>query len=165
MATERPDGLLEIGRITRPHGIRGDVYVALTTDRTERMTAGTRLWATAGWLTIRSARASGDRWLVDFDEVADRTAAERLANTALYAEPIHDPEVIWVHELIGADVVESDGTPRGRCVAVVENPADDLLELESGALVPVPFVVDLVDGVFTIDPPDGLFELVDGERR
>ena len=56
-------------------------------------------------------------------------------------------------------VVEVDGTPRGVCVAVVENPAADLLELDSGALVPVVFVVEHDADRIVIDPPAGLFEL------
>ena len=66
---------------------------------------------------------------------------------------------MWVHELIGAEVVEVDGTARGRCVAVIDNPAADLLELASGALVPVVFVIEHGDGRILIDPPPGLFEL------
>ena len=71
---------------------------------------------------------------------------------------IEDDDALWVHELIGARVVEAAGTDRGVCVAVIDNPAHDLLELASGALVPVPFVVSFADGVITIDPPDGLFD-------
>ena len=158
VGTSRPDGLLEVGRIARPHGVRGDVYVVLSTDRTERLAPGARLHGATGWLTVARAAPAGGRWLVHFDEVSDRTAAERLANTALHAEPIDDPDALWVHELIGARVVEVGGTDRGRCVAVVANPAADLLELDGGALVPMTFVVDSVDGVVTIDPPDGLFD-------
>jgi 16S rRNA processing protein RimM len=70
-----------------------------------------------------------------------------------------------VHHLIGATVIEVNGIDRGRCVSVVANPASDLLELASGALVPVTFVtsVDVSGGVplVTIDPPDGLFDLND----
>ena len=47
----------------------------------------------------------------------------------------------------------------GRCTGVVANPAADLLELDSGALVPVVFVVDHTPGRVTIDPPEGLFDL------
>jgi 16S rRNA processing protein RimM len=96
---------------------------------------------------------------VKFDQIADRTAAERFANEPLYAEPLDDPEALWAHELIGAEVVEVDGTRRGRCVTVLANPASDLLELESGALVPSVFVVSMSEGVITVDVPDGLFDL------
>jgi 16S rRNA processing protein RimM len=156
--SEPPEGLLEVGRITRPHGLGGDVYVDLSTDRTERLDAGSRLWGRGEWLTVGTASHQAQRWLVRFAGVTDRTAAERLAGTRLYAEPIDDPDALWVHDLVGAQVIEIDGSERGRCVAVIDNPAADLLELDSGALVPVTFVVDFADGVVTIDPPEGLFD-------
>jgi 16S rRNA processing protein RimM len=153
------DGLLEVGRIGRAHGVRGDVFVHLTTDRNERVAVGSRLKAGSNWLTITASSPSNDRWRVHFEGIDSRNAAEALARTVLLAEPIDDPDVLWVHRLIGAEVVEAGGPHRGRCVAVVDNPASDLLELESGALVPVRFVVSVADGVVTIEPPDGLFDL------
>ncbi|MEY2958056.1 MAG: ribosome maturation factor RimM [Actinomycetota bacterium] len=161
------DGLLEVGRIGRPHGVRGDVFVDLTTDRAERVDVGTRLSTGDRWLTVERSAPANRRWRVHFAGIDDRTAAERLTGTALFAEPIEDPEVLWVHELIGATVVETDGTPRGKCVSVVDNPAADLLELDSGALVPATFVVEVgksPDGgtVVTVDVPDGLFDLTEG---
>ena len=156
--SEPPEGLLEVGRISRPHGLGGDVYVDLTTDRTERLDPGSRLWCRGEWLTVNHAARQPQRWLVRFEGITDRTAAERLAGARLHAEPIDDPDALWVHHLVGAEVVELDGAARGRCVAVIDNPAADLLELDSGALVPVTFVVGFADGVVTIDPPEGLFE-------
>jgi 16S rRNA processing protein RimM len=156
--SEQPEGLLEVGRIARPHGLGGDVYVELSTDRTERLVPGSRLWCRGQWLAVTDATRQPRRWLVRFAGIADRTTAERFANTRLYAEPIDDPEALWVHHLIGAPIVDLGGTERGRCVAVIDNPAADLLELESGALVPMTFVVAFDGGVVTIDPPDGLFD-------
>jgi 16S rRNA processing protein RimM len=153
------DGLLEVGRIGRAHGVRGDVFVTLTTDRVERLAIGSRLKAGDRWLTVTAASRSNDRWRVHFEGVDDRNSAEALSRTVLAAEPIEDPDALWVHQLIGAEVIEATGTARGRCVAVIDNPAADLLELESGALVPAAFVVSVAEGVVTIDPPEGLFEL------
>ena len=156
--SEQPPGTLEVGRVGRPHGVRGEVYVDLTTDRDERVAVGSRLHARGAWQEVEASKPSGDRWLVRFAGVVDRTGAERLTGAPLYAEPLHDPDTWWVHELIGSRVVEVDGTDRGTCVAVVDNPAADLLELDSGALVPMTFVVAHDDGTIRIDPPDGLFE-------
>jgi 16S rRNA processing protein RimM len=150
--------LLEVGRIGKPHGVRGDLYVDLVTDRSERLDPGARLWVRGDRIEVERSKPQGARFLVHFRGVDDRTAAERLVSATLHAEPLDDPDELWVHRLIGAEVVEADGTPRGRCVAVVANPASDLLELESGALVPVVFVVGQVEGTITIDPPDGLFD-------
>jgi 16S rRNA processing protein RimM len=150
--------LLEVGRIGRPHGVRGDLYVDLVTDRVERLDPGTSLWVRGEQLQVERSKSQGTRWIVHFRGVDDRTAAERLVSATLHAEPIEDPDELWAHELIGARVVEVDGTERGTCVAVVANPASDLLELDSGALVPVVFVQSQHDGTITIDPPDGLFD-------
>ena len=164
-AIERPDGLLEVGHVGRAHGIRGDVFLVLTTDRNERAAVGARLWARDRWLTIAASSHAGGKWRVHVAGVDDRNAAEALTGTVLYAEPLDDSDAMWVHHLIGATVIEVNGIDRGRCVSVVANPASDLLELESGALVPVTFVtsVDVSDGepLVTIDPPDGLFDLDD----
>jgi 16S rRNA processing protein RimM len=154
----RPDGLLEIAVLRKAHGVRGQLSVQVGTDRPERLQPGARWFARDGWLTVRSASRHQDRWLVSFDEITSREQAQRYTNTPAYAEPLDDPDELWVHELIGAEVVEGDGTTRGRCVAVVENPAADLLELDSGALVPIVFVTEHMPGRIVIDPPAGLFD-------
>ena len=72
-------------------------------------------------------------------------------------------DVLYVDEVIGAVVVDVGGVSHGRCVAVVDNPAHELLELEDGALVPIVFVTALEgsgdDRRVVIDPPEGLFDL------
>jgi 16S rRNA processing protein RimM len=154
----RPE-LLEVGHIGRAHGLRGDVVVALTTDRVERVAPGTRLVTDAGELEVRSSRAHQDRWIVSFAGHDSREAAERLRGLTLRAEPLDDPAEMWVHDLIGAEVATVGGDVVGTCTGVVANPASDLLELETGALVPVTFVVDHTPHRVTIDPPEGLFDL------
>jgi len=152
--------LREVGRTGRPHGVRGDIYIDLITDREERLAVGARLRAGEQWLTVATARRAGTRWLVHFEEITDRTAAERFVSLPLLAEPL--PELsdgLYVHDLVGLEVVGRDGADHGRCTAVVANPAHDLLELENGGLVPMVFVEGIVDGRILIDPPEGLFDL------
>jgi 16S rRNA processing protein RimM len=161
-----PAGLLEVGFIRRPHGVRGDTYVDLLTDREDRLAVGSRLWAKGQWRTIVTSKrlpdkASAQRWLVHFEGFDDRTSIEALTNAPLLAEPVEDHDALWVHQLMGSSVVEADGTSRGTCVGVLANPAHDILELDSGALVPVIFVTGFDAGVITIDPPEGLFDLQD----
>lgn len=163
-----PEGLLEVGYVARPHGVRGDLFVKLTTDRAERAAVGSRLWARDRWVTVTSSHTASGKTRVHLEGVDARNDAEAMVGTKLYAEPIEDPDALWVHQLIGARVIETDGTDRGTCTAVIDNPASDLLELDTAALVPVAFVTsvdaDGADGtsvVVTIDPPDGLFDLLD----
>ncbi len=153
---------LEVGRITKAHGLRGEVVVFLTTDRSERVAPGSVLDTERGALTVGSSRPHQDRWVVTFEGVADRDAAEALRGLLLFAEPIEDPDVLWVHELIGCTVRTPDGVERGAIESVIDNPAADLLVLDTGALVPVVFVVDGPrDGVVEVDTPEGLFELTE----
>ena len=116
------------------------------------------MWAAGRWFEIATAKKQADRWLVEFVDMKDRNESQLLSNTDLYGEPIDDPETLWVHEMIGSLVVGVDGTEHGTCVAVIDNPAHPLIELDTGFLVPTPFVVAHENGHIMIDPPDGLFE-------
>jgi len=150
--------LLEVGRITKPHGIRGEVIVELVTDRTERVSSGSTLQSGDRRFVVGTATPHQGRWIVQFEGVDSREAAEALRGTVLAAESLDDPEAFWVHELIGATVVDADGTDRGRVVSVVANPASDLLELEGGALVPLRFVTRRAPGRIEVEVPEGLWD-------
>jgi 16S rRNA processing protein RimM len=96
---------------------------------------------------------------VVFEGVHTREAAEDLKGTVLLAEPIADPDELWVHDLIGSRLVDQHGVDRGCVVGVIANPASDLLELDSGALVPTRFVVTVEPGhPIEVDVPRGLFD-------
>ena len=152
--------LVEVGKVGRAHGVHGDVYVSLLTDRTERLAPGARLLVGEEWCSVTRSRPAGQRWLVHFDGVDDRTHAERLAHRVLRAEPLADRGDGWyVDQLIGANVVDSGGTVLGTCVAVVANPAHDLLELADGTLIPVVFVTEIRQGSISVDLPEGLLDL------
>ncbi|HVN51537.1 MAG TPA: ribosome maturation factor RimM [Acidimicrobiales bacterium] len=166
--TTDPGPLLEVGHITKAHGLHGEVLVALTTTETSRLAAGSRLWVGDRWLVVAAAEPHQHRWIVRFAAVPDRGAAEALAGAVLRAEPKVDADdgddaALWVHELIGAQVVDPAGHEWGTVVSVVANPASDLLELDSGTLVPLRFVVGAIarDGdrrLVHVDPPQGILE-------
>jgi 16S rRNA processing protein RimM len=152
--------LLEVGRILRAHGVHGEVVVRFTSDREERRTVGAVVHGPHGDLTVERARHTpGGDWVVKYVEVADRTMAEALHGTVLRAEAIDDPDELWVHELLGAVVVDQDGGERGVVTEVHEGAASDLLLLDTGHLVPVTFVVGKEPGRILVDVPDGLFDL------
>lgn len=153
-------GRLEVGRVHKAHGLKGDVSVSLVTDRLERVQPGSRLFVDdVEHEVARSTHQPPARWIVGFAGIDDRSAAEALRGAVLTAAPLDgDDDTLWVHELVGATVVLPDGTEVGSVAAVQENPAHDLLVLDGGDLVPVVFVTDgsgLPDRV-VIDPPEGL---------
>jgi len=151
---------LEIGRIGRPHGLRGEVTVLAVTDRAERFEPGSRLFTANRVLEVVEARRHREGWIVRFAGVDGREAAEGLRGLELSAPPLDHPDddSYWVHELVGLVVRDADGTDLGQVVAVEANPAHDLLVLDTGHLVPMPFVRG-VERDIVVDLPEGLLEL------
>ena len=132
--------------------------MALWSDVTARLEPGSLLTAGHRTLRIAASRPFGRRFLVTFDGVADRAAAESLRGVVLLAEAIEVPGALWVHEMVGAEVVDASGRQLGRVVAVEANPASDLLVLEGGALVPLRFVVHHAPGHLVVEVPAGLVD-------
>lgn len=151
---------MEIGRLLKPHGLAGEMVVQLVTDRLERLAKGSVLHYDGGTLTVTSSRPHLGKFLVRFAGVATREQCDALRGRVLSAPPLDAADGYWVHELVGATVVSSDGVERGVVESVQANPANDLLVLRGGALVPVTFIVDgPTDGRVTVEVPDGLFDL------
>jgi len=145
--------------VGRAHGIRGEVAVTLVTDRVERVAPGATLWVGERRLEVEASRPHQGRFLVHFAGVGDRSAAEALHGRVLTAEPLDDPEALWVHHLVGSEVVAAaDGARLGVVEAVEANPASDLLVLDGGGLVPLTFLVRAEDGRLVVDPPAGLLD-------
>jgi 16S rRNA processing protein RimM len=154
-----PSDLLEVGRVGKAHGVAGEVLVDFVTDRVaERTAPGAVLRIGDGTLEVVSARPHKGKWIVRFVGVDDRSGADALRGALLRAEPIDDPEALFVHQLIGCRLVDQVGTDHGPVVAVVANPASDLLELDDGRLVPLTFLVDRADGEIRVEVPPGLLD-------
>lgn len=151
--------LLEVGRVAKAHGLRGEVIVSLGTDRTERLHPGTVLSSDAGDLTVVSSQPHQHRFIVQFEGVHSREAAEALHGVVLRAEPIDDPGALFVHELIGMRVIDVDGVEVGVVESIEQNPASNLLVLESGGLIPLRFLVERRDDSLIVQIPEGLLDL------
>ena len=152
-----------VGRLGRPHGIRGEVTVDVRSDEPERrFVPGTRLRAEppgGSAAALSRLTVSGTRWhrdvlLATFEELPDRTAAEAARGTVLHAtvdpaERPEDPEEYYDHQLVGLRVEDQDGTPLGEVAAVVHGGAQDLLAVRTrdGRDALVPFVAALVPEV------------------
>ncbi len=153
-----PMKLLEIGRIGKPHGLRGEVSVRLTTDREERVAAGSVLFLSSREeLIIENSRTHQNKHLVSFKGIDSRESADDISGEKLFATPLEDSEAIWVHDLIGKTVADNQGHDRGKIVEIQANPASDLLVLDDGTLVPVTFLSTIKDQTITVQTPKGIF--------
>lgn len=155
--------MLEIGRVVRPHGLRGEVVVELISNRPDRLVKGAVFEAADRELVIDTVRAHQGRWLVQFAGVGSRESAELIRNLILTGEPSEDPagedEALWVHRLIGSKVFDQTGAEVGTVTSVEANPASDLLVLDTGGLIPCRFVTSHGDGEVRVDIPEGLLDL------
>jgi 16S rRNA processing protein RimM len=152
--------LLEIGVITKPHGLRGEVIVHLFSEVTERLESGSVLESDRGPLEVTSSKPHQGHFIVKFAGVDDRNGAETLRSVLLRAEPIDVEGVLWIHELIGCTVVSTRGEDFGIVGAVEQNPASDLLVTSTKHLIPLAFVVQHEPNQsIVVDVPDGLLEL------
>jgi 16S rRNA processing protein RimM len=164
-----------VGRIGRPHGIRGDVVVGVRTDEPElRFAPGSRLDtdpAEVGPLTVAGRKWHSGELLVRFEGVTDRDAAAELRGTWLTVDsaaiaPPKDPDEFRDADLVGLSVRTVDGTQVGTVDDVLHS-GQDVLVIKSadGRETMVPFVkpfvpdVDIPGGMLTINPPDGLLNL------
>jgi 16S rRNA processing protein RimM len=156
-AEERPT--LEVGRIIKAQGLKGQVLVDLWSDRTERLAPGSELSTDRGPLRVSASIAHQQRFIVTFEGVDTREKAEQWRGVVLAAPRLDDESVIWIDQLYDAEVFDAEGIRRGVVVGVEANPASDLLVLDSGALVPLTFVTTVVPNVrIDVDVPEGLFE-------
>ena len=161
-----------MGIVARAHGLRGEVVVNPTTDARERFAPGSALTArpprgAARALTVASSRPFGQRWLVRFESVASRDAAEALQGVELTirrdeVEPL-PPGQFYRFELVGLDARTPDGTPIGRVEEVFSTGANDVLTVRGdGGEILIPMLdtvvrlVDLEGGTIVLDPPPGL---------
>ncbi|EHK87291.1 ribosome maturation factor RimM [Saccharomonospora azurea] len=169
-----------VGRVVKPHGIRGELAVEVRTDSPEErfdpgvvLTGRSRDGSTRP-LTVAAVRPHGGRLLVRFREVPDRTAAEEARGLTLLIDadelpPIDDPDEFYDHQLEGLRAELTDGTAVGTVREVVHSPGGELLSVDVGEPgspreVLVPFVtaivphVDLAEGRIVLDPPEGLLD-------
>jgi 16S rRNA processing protein RimM len=153
--------LLLVGRIVKPHGLRGEVIISLSTNREERVAPGSVLFDASGErFEVRRSSPHRGRHIVTLAGVDGIDAAEALRDRELFAPPMEDPDALWIHDLIGSDVADVSGTRLGTVVTVHANPASDLMVLNGGGMIPLRFVVANDPGkLVTVDIPEGLLDL------
>jgi 16S rRNA processing protein RimM len=167
-----------VGRIGRPHGIRGDLVVGVRTDEPElRFAPGSRLDTDpvgVGPLTVSAVRWHSSELLVRFEGVNDRTTASTLGGTWLFVDAATlddtgDPDSFRDTDLVGLTAVMTDGTVICAVDDVLHSGQDVLVirPAAGGADILVPFVkaivpeVDVAAGTLVIDPPPGLINFED----
>lgn len=163
-----------VGRIGRPHGIRGEVTVEPRTDEPDlRFAAGSSLLVNGSVrsLVVERAHWHAGRLLIAFTGVHDRTEAEALRGLLLEVDRApdavpEDPDEFYDDALVGCVVERVTGERVGEVSEVVHLPAQDLLVVAraGGGEALIPFVAAMVPTVdvagrrIVVDPPSGLID-------
>ncbi|MEX1288229.1 MAG: ribosome maturation factor RimM [Acidimicrobiia bacterium] len=157
-----------VGILGKAHALRGEVELVTGSDEPERLGPPAVFPGPGGsTLTAAGLRRHGDRWMISFEEVADRTAAERLRGFELRipagARRELPADEWWPEDLVGLAVVDVDGTSLGMVADLVLGAAQDRLVVDGpSGRFEVPFVtalvpeVDIAAGRVVVDLPPNL---------
>jgi 16S rRNA processing protein RimM len=128
--------LVSVGRVGKPHGLNGAFFVEGGSGRADAFEAGARLYADGEPVNVvDSRRGSGGRAVIRLDRHVERGAKLAIARVTL--PPLADEDEFYVFQLVGLRVEEEGGRLLGQVRDVLEYPANDVLELDSGASLPL----------------------------
>jgi len=123
-----------VGRVGRSHGIGGAFVVEHASADADRFAVGAELLAGDAPARIEESKRSGGRLVVKLDRPVERGTELRVPRASL---PPAGPDSFYVFELVGLEVVEEGGRVLGKVSDVANYEANDVLELDSGTLLPL----------------------------
>jgi 16S rRNA processing protein RimM len=125
-----------VGRVGKPHGLDGSFFVDGASERKNVFVVGATLHAAGEAVTVVASRhGSAGRPVIRLDRTVERGAELAVARTSL--PQLEDKDEFYVFELVGLSVEEESGRLLGRVRDVLQYPANDVLELDSGASLPL----------------------------
>ena len=125
---------VQIGRVGRPHGIDGAFFVEQPSSDDRWWKTGARLLAGGDEVEVVAHRRSSGRPVIKLDRHVERGAVLEVARDAL---PPTDPDEYYAFQLVGLPVVEENGRALGSVKVVEPGVANDVLELDTGVLLPM----------------------------
>jgi 16S rRNA processing protein RimM len=135
LPTEPGDELVRIGRVGRPHGVDGAFVVEQASEDDERFEVGAELLVAGSVARVEISRqVGGRRRAIKLDRPVGR--GEELAVRRDSLPPLPD-DSYYVADLVGMVVLDEDGTRAGTVRDILPGPANDVLELDTGVLLPL----------------------------
>lgn len=127
--------LVRVGRVGRAHGVDGSFVVEEASEAEGRFAPGATLYAGGEPAeVVASKRVGGGRLAIRLDRPFERGAELAVPREDL---PAPEPGSWYVFQLVGLEVVEDGGQSLGHVRDVLEYPANDVLELDTGLLLPM----------------------------
>jgi len=127
--------LVTVGRVGRPHGLDGSFFVENASERPEAFAVGATLYVGGEPAEIVSSkRGAGGRPVIRLDRTAERGTDLTVPRDSL---PPLGPDEYYAFQLVGLVVEEEGGRVLGQVTDVLDYPANDVLELDSGLSLPL----------------------------
>ncbi len=123
-----------VGRVGRPHGLDGSFVVDDASESRELFATGAKLIVDGAESTVVASKQARGRPVIRLDRRVERGAVLRVPRAAF--APTTEGEY-YVFELVGLEVREDGGAALGRVTDVAPGVANDVLELDSGRLLPL----------------------------
>jgi 16S rRNA processing protein RimM len=143
-----------IGKVGRPHGIDGAFFVEQPSEDDRWWKTGARFLAAGTPVEVVAHRTSSGRPVVKVEPPVERGVLLEVEQSDL--PPTVDGEY-YAFELVGLQVVEETGRELGTVVVVTPGVANDVLELDTGVLLPM-----VEDCIRVVDLPAGRIEVAEG---
>jgi 16S rRNA processing protein RimM len=130
-----PTDLVVVGRVGRPHGVDGAFVVEGASEDPRRFEPGATLLVEGRTAeVVLSRRVGKGRVAIKLDRPVERGTALSVRRDEL---PPPEEGSYYVADLVGLDVLDADGTRVGSVRDVLPGPANDVLELDTGLLLPL----------------------------
>jgi 16S rRNA processing protein RimM len=120
--------------VGRPHGIDGSFFIEQPSDDERWWQPGARFLAGGREAEVVAARRSSGRPVIKLDQAVERGTPLEVERDAL---PPTEADEYYAFQLVGLPVVEETGRELGSVKAVTTGVANDVLELDSGVLLPM----------------------------
>ena len=128
------DELVRVGRVGKAHGLDGSFFVENGSEDEARFAVGATLHLDGEPTKVVASKRSGGRPVIRLDREAARGAELAVPRSEL---PPPGEDEYYEFQLVGLSVQEEGGRSLGRVASVQPAPANDVLELESGLLLPL----------------------------
>jgi 16S rRNA processing protein RimM len=145
---------IAIGKVGRPHGIDGAFFVEQPSDDPRWWKSGARFLAGGVPVEVVAHRSSSGRPVIKVEPPVERGSVLEVEREQL---PPTGPDEWYAFELVGVPVVEEGGRALGTVKAVTPGVANDVLELDSGDLLPM-----VEDCILRVDLAEPLIEVARG---
>jgi 16S rRNA processing protein RimM len=123
-----------VGRVGKPHGLNGAFTVEQASEDPERFAVGATLLVGGEPAKIVESKRSRGRPVIRIDREAERGLPLEVPRSEL---PPPEEGSYYEFQLVGLAVADEEGESLGRVTAVRPGVANDVVELDSGLLLPL----------------------------